>query len=75
MWEGVMHLLYPASCSPPKWIRKIEPLPLINVNGDHYKEYGELYPSEVDRPSLKPSASSEAKEADKENCLLPKYEA
>ena len=49
------------------------PLPLLNATKDHYKKFEELYgkvPSEVDRPSLTPTATSDAKEADKENRKL-----
>jgi hypothetical protein len=52
---------------------KFIPLPLFNSAKDHYKEFAEVYgqcPSEEDRPSLAPTSTSEAKEADKENKKL-----
>ena len=52
---------------------EFEKLNFIPLHGDHYKEYEELcgqVPSEVCRPSLQSSGSSEAKESDKENKKL-----
>ena len=52
---------------------KFLPLPRLNVTKDHYRKFTEVYgqePSEEDRPSLAPTVSSEAKEADKENKKL-----
>ena len=52
------------------------PLPLMNQAKDHYQKFEELNgkpPSEADRPSLSSSSSSEAKEIDTKNLLLPKY--
>ena len=52
---------------------KFIPLPRLNLTKDHYKKFTELYgqsPSEEDRPSLAPTSTSEAKEADKENKKL-----
>ena len=49
---------------------KFLPLPRLNVTKDHYRKFTEIYgqePSEEDRPSLAPTATSKAKEADKEN--------
>ena len=52
---------------------KFIPLPRLNLTKDHYKKFTEIYgqsPSEEDRPSLAPTSTFEAKEADKENKKL-----